>query len=208
MGGCYRCGSTEGSDLQLCPVCSEAYDKKREALKKNLRVNTDPDADSFLYKFFCNGRFQANVLVFLWYLFTFVLVLMGIEVGIPMEVSILVATLVTSIGLFFMTLLMSWLSLMVFDQIQGIIALIFPPMLYRLFIRMWRFRFITTEWEDHKGVVLAHFVSFVVSLVGINAISAVGDEAIFRADRKFRNNYGFSPARCLIDLGLVSRSSK
>jgi hypothetical protein len=208
MEGCYRCGSAGGSDLQLCPVCSEAYNKKREALKKNLRVNTDPDADSFLHRFFCDGRFQANVLVLLWYLFTFALVLMGIEVGIPMEVSILIGTLVTSIGLFFITLLLSWLSLMIFDRLQGIIALIFPPMLYRLFIRMWRFRFITTEWESHKGVVLAHVVSFVVSFVGINAISAVGDEAIFRADRKFRNSYGFSPARCLIVLGLVSRSSK
>ncbi len=206
MSGCYKCGDSEGTDLQLCPNCSRANDAKRDALKNRLRVNTDASADSFTHKLFSNSRFQANALVLVWYLLTFVLVLLGTEVGISIGVSLVISTLITSAALFFATLLLSWLSLMVFDTIQGLIVLVFPPMLYRTFLRIWRLRFLSSDWESHKGIILAHLLSIILFCTAINSIALVGDMALLKADRVFQKNYGFSPVKPLIACGLIRKS--
>jgi hypothetical protein len=206
MSGCYKCGDSQGSDLQLCPNCSHAYKAKREALKDQLRVNTDASTDSFLHKLFSNARFQANMLVVAWYLLTFVLVLLGTEIGVSIGVSLVISTLITSIVLFLVTLLLSWMSLIVFDFLQGLIAAVFPFMMYRTFLRMWRFRFLSSDWENQKGIVLAHLLSIVLFCTAINSISLVGDAALLRADRLFEKNYGFSPVKPLVACGLVRKN--
>jgi hypothetical protein len=206
MSRCYQCGNPEGTDLQLCPDCDRTYEAKREALRRNLRVNTDASADSFVHKLFCNSRFQANMLVVAWYLLTFVLVLLGTEVGVSIGVSLVISTLITSAALFFATLLLSWLSLMVFDLVQGLIVLLLPFMLYRMFLRIWRFRFVNSDWESHKGIILAHLLSIVLFCSAINSIPLVGNMALLRADRLFERNYGFSPVKPLIAVGLVRKS--
>ncbi len=205
MSGCYQCGDLQGTELKLCPTCSRANDAKREALRGNLRVNTDVNSDSFVHRFFSHSRFQANVLVIGWYLLTFVLVLLGTEVGIPIWVSLVASILLTSIALFVVTFILSWLSLMVFDLIQGLIVLILPFMLYRTFIRMWRLRFLGSDWKSHEGVILAHLMSIALFCAAFVGMGIVGDRALLRADRLFQKNYGFSPVRPLIAMGLVKK---
>jgi hypothetical protein len=114
--------------------------------------------------------------------------------------------LITSAALFFATLLLSWLSLMVFDLVQGLIVLLLPFMLYRMFLRIWRFRFVNSDWESHKGIILAHLLSIVLFCSAINSIPLVGNMALLRADRLFERNYGFSPVKPLIAVGLVRKS--
>lgn len=205
MSGCYQCGSSRGTELQLCPDCSRQYEAKREALRRNLRINTDAGADSFVHKLFSNSRFQAKMLVVVWYLLTFVLVLLGTEVGVSLVVSLIISTSITSAAIFFATLLMSLLSLLVFDLVQGLVALLFPFMLYRMFFRIWRLRFVNSDWESHKGIILAHLFSVVLFCVAANSIALVGNTALFKADRLFEKRYGFSPVKPLIAVGLVRK---
>jgi hypothetical protein len=182
-----------------------ANEKKREALKKSLRLGADDSVNSVVNKIFFSPRVQVNVLVVAWYLFTFALVILGIEVGVPIGVSLVISTLVISVGLFFVTLIFSWLNLMVFDPLKGLIALVFPFMLYRLFFRIWRFRFVSEEWSNHKGIVLAHLLSIFLFFGAIQIIPLVGNQAILRADRLFQKNYSFSPVKYLIMAGVVEK---
>lgn len=203
--GCYQCGDADGSELQLCRSCQERNKRRRDQLRAVLHVNTDPTKEGAGVKLLTNPRTQSIFAFFLWYLVTGFLILLGVDHGVAIEACIALSAFAASLTLFFATYLILCISVMTYDTIHGVVALLIPFSVYRLIFMTGRTSKLSVSWEQHRGILLAHLISLVLVLGSIWALREIGITQVTKADRVFIREYGVSLASLPRALRLLPR---
>jgi hypothetical protein len=203
MSGCFQCGDTDGSELQLCRTCQERNNQRRDKLRAVLHVNTDPTKEGASVKLLTNARTQSIFAFFLWYLITGLLILLGVDYGVAIEACVALSAFTASLTLFIATYLLLCMSVMTYDTIHGVVALLIPGSVYRLIFMTGRTSKLSVSWEQHRGILLANLTALLLVFVSVWGLRAIGVTRVTKADRIFVREYGVSLAEIPRTLGLL-----